>query len=266
MEFRKILWKIEELWNKYYFIYHGELEEQFRVGIHIIKKLYKNGVSVHNSDFHLVDEFNFELSEKFIHSDEYGEYYGLKNSQVLEKDGKLVYLFDNHNKIIHPFLEYAEIREGGFEVVHIDAHDDAAVFPSGKPHHIELKKVQEYITQTRISDFFDFLAGIPFFHPCARENPVYYSGKSIEQFYKLIHNTYCYTKSTDFQNFKKPKKSYILSLDIDIFGPEGSFIDLESKIKTIAEAWYGAEVICIATSPGFIDQAYAQKIIEIFVK
>ena len=83
---------------------------------------------------------------------------------------------------------------------------------------------------------------------------------------KFINKIHRYTKSTDFQEFKKPQNPYILSFDIDIFGPEGDFTDLESKIKIIAQAWQDAEVVCIATSPGFIDQNYAQNIIEIFIK
>ena len=293
---QKILWKIEELWNKYYNnIYHSvqvchpckgenltlchcEPAKQSQV---LLKKLYKNNISIYNSDFYLVEEFNFEKSKKPVHCDDYGEYFGLEKSQVLEKDEKLIYLFDNHNKIIQSFLEYAEITGHSFDVVHIDAHDDAAVFPQEKPHTFELKNVQEYIEKTRISDFFDFLNSasyqvqndkqsirFPEFKVNGedREGALgYVSGSKVSN-NKLIKNIHRYTKSTDFQKFKKPKNPYILSLDIDIFGPEGDFVDLESKIKIIAEAWQYADIVCIATSPGFIDQEFAQGAIEILVK
>ncbi len=222
-----------------------------------IFSLYKNNISLYDSDFRIVETFSFEPSKKPVHRDEYGEYFGLRNSQVLEKDGKLIYLFDNHNKITQPFLEYVELIGRGFDVVHIDAHDDDAVFAGQKPQTLDLKKVQEYIAQTRISDFFDFLSQVRL--------PELISGSKISN-NKLIQNIHRYTKSSDFQEFKKPKNPYILSLDIDIFGPEGDFIDLASKVKIIAEAWQHADTVCIATSPGFIDQEYAQGIIEIFIE
>lgn len=278
---KKLIWKIEELWNKYYnntyhsvqvchsckggnfTLCHCEPAKQSQV---LLKKLYKNNISLYNPDFYLVEEFNFEKSKKPVHCDDYGEYLGLEKSQVLKKDGKLIYLFDNHNKIIQPFLEYVEIIGKGFDVVHIDAHDDAAVFASQKLQVLQLKKVQEYIAQTRISDFFDFLNGASYQVQNDKQSvclPEFISGSKISN-NKLIKNIHRYTKSSDFKEFKKPKNPYILSLDIDIFGPEGGFTDLESKIKIIAAAWQHAGVVCIAMSPGFIDQEYAKEIIEIF--
>ena len=364
---QKILWKIEALWEKYYVSHCSEFIPEFsdtlslwarakqvayrqgdfvtviptKVGIQEIKNLYINSISIYNPDFHMVQKFHFEKSEKPVHYDEYGEYFGLKYSQVLEKDGKLVYLFDNHNKIIQPFLEYVEITKvgskasyHGFDVVHIDAHNDGAVFASQKPHHLELKNVQKYIQQTKISNFFDFLSGLSSQGVERKRNRACAELDSVKQSHsvipakagiqkygsvtptkvgtqnqasavipakagiqgssmydidsnfrgndtendelnenkdnacndKFINNIHRYTKSTDFQEFKKPQNPYILSLDIDILGPEGDFTDLESKIKIIAQAWCYADVVCIATSPGFIDQDFAQKIIEIFTK
>ena len=329
---QKKLWKIEELWNKYYYLLlqdrvYAEIVEvkqphnvipakagiqnggigviPAKVGIQEVKSIYKNNISIYNPDFHFVQEFNFEKSEKPVHSDEYGEYFGLKYSQVLEKDGKLIYLFDNHNKIIQAFLEYAEIIKvgskasyRGFDVVHIDAHDDDAVFAKQKPHHLELKNVQKYIQQTRISDFFDFLSGLSLRGVEQKRNiacaeldsvkqshvrfpePAYRTGRLVSGFRvyqsdeipgqarndRFINKIHRYTKSIDFQEFKKPQNPYILSLDIDIFSPEGDFTDLESKIKIIAQAWRYADAVCIATSPGFIEQDYAHKIIQIFTK
>lgn len=234
----KILWKIEELWNKFYSEnYHSQLNlESFSL------KLYKNNKSLYNSDFNFVSEFNFNLSEKPVHSDDYGKYLGLERSQILEKDGKLIYLFDNHNKIIRPFLEYAEITGNGFDVVHVDAHNDDALFFGEKIKTVKLENVTGYIHQTRISDFFDFMSES-----------------------NIIQNIHRYTKSSDFESFIKPENPYILSLDIDIFGSEGNFTDLKSKVKIIAEAWQHADVVCIAMSPGFIDQIFAKEIIKIFI-
>ena len=241
---QKVLWKIESLWEKYYKsqMCHSECISESSL-VRSIEKVYKNKISIYNPDFHLVDSFDFSSSENIVHSDEYGKYRGLKKSQVLNLNGKLVYLFDNHNKIIQPFLEYFKSIEEAFDVAHIDAHDDGAIFSREKSQVLSLENVQTYINETRISDFFDFIYET-----------------------KIINTVHRYTKSSDFETFKKPKNPYILSLDIDIFGPEGNFVDLESKIKIITEAWGEADVVCIAMSPGFIDQQYAQEIIKIFCK
>ena len=224
------------------------------------ENLYINNISIYNPDFHLVQEFNFSPSKKIVHRDSYGEYLGLNNSQVLFLDRKQIYLFDNHHKIIQAFLEYSEITGEGFDVVHIDAHNDDAVFPVEKPHQLEIRDVQKYIDQTLISDFFDFMSDASLQgEDCAELD-------SVKQSQKLIKKIHRYTKSTDFKEFKKPKIPYIVSLDIDIFGPEGDFVDLESKVRIIAEAWSDADVVCIAMSPGFINRDYAQEIIKIFTK
>ena len=232
---QKVLWKIESLCQKYF-------TKNSKSTIDVMS-LYKDNISIYNLDFKIVEEFDFSQSENVVHSDKYGEYKGLKNSQVLFLNGKPIYLFDNHNKIVHPFLEYYEVVGKEFDVVHIDAHDDDALFGGIKPQKTEIEKVESYIKKTRISDFFDFV--------------------SESNLIKKIHR---YTKSNNFEEFKKPENPYILSLDIDIFGVEGDFVDLESKVKIIAKAWFEAEVVCIAMSPGFIDQRFAEDIIKIFIK
>lgn len=243
MKNKKILWKIEELWKKYYVnhrVVHGSERESSIVKS--ILNLYKNNISIYSTDFQIVEKFNFKKTNNITHKDDYGEYFGLKKSQVLEKSGKLIYLFDNHNKILQSFLEYFESTKKSFDVVHVDAHDDNSLFKGEKINKLSIKDIGGYIGQTSISNFFDY---------------VFSTG--------LINNVHRYTKSSDFKNFKKPKNPYILSLDIDIFGLEGCFVDIESKIKIIAEAWKYADVICIAMSPGFIDQKYAQNIVKVFV-
>lgn len=244
---KKILWKIEELWNHYFEIQNVQTID--------IQNHYEHGVSKYYSRFHCVDEFDFSLSEESVFSDDDGSYLGLQTLQVSMKSGKPIYLFDNHNEIIYPFVEVSILKGNHYDVVHIDAHRDDAEFFGKKPLKIELEETEVFIKQTRISDFFDAIAHVrhPVLDTGSRGKPIY-----------LLDNIHRICDSRSFQNFKLPEKPFILSLDIDIFGPEGDFIDLETKIKIIAHTWGRAEVVCIATSPGFIDQEFAQEIIEIF--
>jgi len=220
---QKLLWKIEELWEKYY-------------------KPGKGGTpEIRSVHFKQVHEFSFESSLKIIHQDEYGSYLGLANQQVIFQE-KPIYLFDNHNKIIFALYEYF-VENGSFDVVHIDAHRDDALYSHQKPAELAPDTIKVFVDTTRISDFFDAISNT--------------------QMVSKIHRV---CDSGAFLDYKNPEKPFVLSLDIDIFGPEGDFTSLEEKIRVIASAWGRAGVVCIATSPGFIDQDFARDVIETFVK
>lgn len=238
-DYKKILWKIEELWNKYYYSASDSYSKDYSA----ILKNYKNNISKYNSDLRLTKEFDFSESDSVVHVDDYGKYKGLLSSQLLFKDKKPIYLFDNHNKIIHPLVELFESTGCHLNIVHIDAHPDNAKFLGLKQNKIHLENIKDLISQTRISDFFDALSKT-----------------------NIINTIYPITHSDSFEFFLPPDKPYVLSLDIDIFGPEGSFCELKDKVRAIALAWKNADAICIATSPGFIDQKYARGIINIFIK
>lgn len=231
----KVLWKIEELWKKYY-------QSRDKTTIDVSKN-YENGVSKYYSPFHKVDNFHFHQSPEPVFTDDYGEYLGLERYQVLEKDNTLVYLFDNHNEMLYPLVEIFTATKHQYDIVHIDAHPDDAKFQAEKIQTLNLENVPDYIKKTRISDFFDAISET-----------------------NIIQDIHLVTHSDSLEFFLPPKQPYILSLDIDIFGPEGDFAELKDKVRSIALAWGNADAVCIATSPGFIDQEYAQKIIEIFTK
>lgn len=234
----KILWKIEELWGKYY----QSSTEKNPYNINHLLGNYQDNKSRYFSEFKFVKGVDFSPSESHVHEDDYGKYKGLKQSQLLVLDKKPVYLFDNHNKMIYPMVELFHLQKKSLNIVHIDAHPDDAIFLGSKKTTIPLADVQEYVQQTRISDFFDALS----------ETSI------IDTVFPVVH-------SDSFEFFIPPEESFVLSLDIDIFGLEGDFCSLEDKVRTIALAWSRADAICISTSPGFIDQEFAQKIIQIFV-
>ncbi|MFT6910933.1 MAG: hypothetical protein ACJAU8_000148 [Candidatus Paceibacteria bacterium] len=237
-DYKKILWKIEEYWNKFYIA-----KKRHSVDI---SSNYKNGFSKFHPRFEQVDTFNFAESSKAVFVDDAGEYLGLQKCQVKcdtsnLSQSKLVYLIDNHNEILYPFVEICKVTGKAFDVVHIDAHPDDAEFPGEKINDLNLKNVEKYITHTRISDFFDAIS----------------DANTVGEIHRVTH-------SDNLEFFMPPENPYILSLDIDIFGPEGDFAELKDKVKAIASAWGGAEAVCIATSPGFIGQKFARNIIEIF--
>lgn len=248
---KKKLWKIEELWGQ---DIHSQNTIIPDISIHSGRQGFSkcmdlilnlesydiDGISKYYSKFHLVNSFEYQTSKNIVFTDDYGEYRGLGKQQLCIAE-KPIYLFDNHNEIIYPFVElYEAWGKQSFSVVHIDAHPDAAEFQGIKPTSIALDEVKDFISQTRISDFFDALSET-----------------------KIIKDIYRITHSNDFEFFVGPEEPYVLSLDIDIFGPEGDFVDVKDKVLAIKKALGGAMAVCIATSPGFIDQEYAQNIITI---
>ena len=232
---QKLLWKIEELWKEYY-------SSQQSVRIDISNNYNKEGISKYYSHFKKVTKFDFTSSEKPVFTDGYGKYFGLKYCQVIENKGKLIYLFDNHNEMIYSLVEIFGSTRHLYDVVHIDAHPDDTEFIEGKIKELNLDNVSNYIYKTRISDFFDAISEV-----------------------NLIREIYRVTHSDNLEFFIPPENPYILSLDIDIFGPEGEFAEVKDKVRSIALAWGRADAVCIAMSPGFIDQKYAAEIIKIFI-
>lgn len=226
----KLLWKIEELWK-------GSGVSQSYSLVH----RYPERISLAYERFHYVDTFDPKPSQDIVFSDDYGEYYGLNRLQYMDVLGKPVYVFDNHNEMIFPLFELHDELEQAFYIVHIDAHPDNALFLGKKRKDIVFSEIGEVIQETRISDFFDAISET-----------------------KILEDIQRVCDSESFFSFKKPEYPYILSLDIDIFGPEGDFIDLETKVRVIKEAWQGAFAVCIATSPGFINQDFAHEIVKIF--
>jgi len=221
----KKLWYIESLIEKYASKY--TFEREFNT--------YNFSVSKHLG-FIEVGKVNWESTIKPVFSDVYGSYLGLKHDQYINKD-KPVYVFDNHNKILASFGDMAQEHES-FDVVHIDAHRDDALFDGKKPDVLGTETVKQGLQETRISDFFDYCLEIP-----------------------QLQNIHRITDSQAFESFIEPQHPFMLSLDIDIFGPEGDFVDIETVVKNIVYYWSHADVVAIATSPGFIDQVYAKQII-----
>lgn len=225
---KKILWKIESTWEKYH--------TPTPAGIDVSSQYY-DGISKSWSTLVQRDVLSVELSEDPVFQDDYGAYPGLAQHQLLNVNGKPVYVFDNHNLALVALHELKESSRHIHPIVHIDAHRDDQVFKG----NIDMGLV-EVVEQSRISDFID-----------------------VAEKAGLVSKTMRAVSSDEFNNFTPPVEPYILTVDIDIFGPEGAHIDLETKVRVIAETWSGASAIICATSPGFIEQEFALDIIKIFL-
>lgn len=201
---------------------------------------YKNNQSIYLSKFKFKPKAKILLSNDMIYfDDEKKGFSGLKEYELIFINNKPIYIFDNHNYALFPFLEISEIYEKKFEIVHIDAHRDNALFQDIElPQKINWKNLNWCLEKTRVSDYLDL---------ATKTN--------------LIGKIYNITQSWEFENFQLPKNVFILNLDIDIFGKDGEMVENNLKEQVIKKAWQNATAICIATSPGFIEQGKAKKMI-----
>ncbi len=239
-------WKIESLWDSFFI-------EGKRNNYDLIFKNYSENKSIFIDEFFLVDKFDFSLSSKPVF---YGEdregvgftedkaFWGLKKQQLLKKYHKPVYLIDNHNKSIYPFLELKNFFNKELKIVHIDAHKDNSIY-NKKVEKINLLNFKKYYFDSSISNYLDILL----------------KGEVLKEIYYLVENN-------DFDNFIFPNRDFpiILNLDLDIFGYEGNMIELEKKVKFISDSWSKSDAIILAVSPGFFDLRKAEKIIKIFIE
>lgn len=225
------------------------------------EKYYKKNTYINNEIFFPKEEIdkniNFEKSDKYVFKDENDiSYKGLKKFSLIKRNNKYIFLVDNHHKILTFLYKLYKKTKKTLNILHIDAHRDDAIYKSEIPivlknyfnNKISFNKnfddiFTKFENQCRICDYLD-------------------AGKKIG----LINNIFSYTQSFEIQNNIFPKEKFILNLDIDIFGEEGSSIALEDKVRFIAKAWNYSSAICIAMSPGFIDFEHAKKIIEILTK
>ena len=226
---QELIWKIESLW------------EQARVSPVQNQLTFSPQENSFFASFSSLDELS--LSETIVFTDDYGTYPGLAQDGVFYKKAKPFYVFDNHNKALMAFLEVKNQTRSPLNVIHIDAHPDDAIYPDEVPE-ITSENISEVYDKSRISDFLD----------CAQRG-------------SLIKKVTRVTSEGEFsENPALPEGPFILSLDIDIFGPEGAFTSLESKIQTIAHYWNHASAITIATSPGFLEQEDALILIRTFMQ
>ncbi len=247
---KQFYWKIEDLWEKYY-----------------EKKTTK---------MHTVFDFTPSEFPVFFDDNENNKpYLGLKNdAQIIEKDEKEIFLTDNHHKVLsflfHQFLK----NKQKITLIHIDAHRDDAIFQYYEKLGVEIEEVRKYVELVNGRDFLnDFLCN-------AETEKIKKYIKRIQDHCRIsdyldiafhlgfVEKIISITQTSEFENFSFKNlhsENVVLNLDIDIYGQEGEVVSVDLKTMVIAKSWNIANAVCIATSPAFIDEILAEKIIEIFV-
>ena len=164
---------------------------------------------------------------------------GLKRFLYLNKWGKDIFIFDNHN---HAFffwcwaLKFGRMKMGQ-PLVHVDQHKDLRV-----PSKVPPFKVGPAMDLDQVFHY---------------TNSVLNVGNFIQP--ALALGIFSHVEMVDHQEAFSAHWSgdFVLDLDMDIFSKAMDYIDDEMKIKKIKEWIRQASLITIATSPFFMDQQIA---------
>jgi uncharacterized protein YifN (PemK superfamily) len=136
-----------------------------------------------------------------------------------------IFVCDNHNLVLEA---WQLLQNNPPTLIHIDQHKDNAQIQCQPHDSIYCTRICDYIHYAQINRWIkpDYLA---------------------------------FVESRDLRNIEKLEsiKHALVNIDLDFFVKEMSLITIQEKIAIIAQAVEKAEMITIATSPGFIDQKEA---------
>ncbi len=166
---------------------------------------------------------------------------GLKQFVYTRKDGKEIFIFDNHN---HAFffwvyaLKAGRFKPGGI-LLHVDQHKDT-------------REPARYLGSREAANF---AAAFNYTQNELNVGNFIKPAVALNIFADVI-------QVTNPADFEKPvPQEFVLDVDLDIFAPDMAYIPHDYKIQKIKTYMDKATLITIATSPFFMDQAEAIRII-----
>ncbi|MDD5213495.1 MAG: UPF0489 family protein [Candidatus Gracilibacteria bacterium] len=173
-------------------------------------------------------------------------YAGLKNFVRFNYKGKEIIIFDNHNHAIYFWCDaYSRgIIGKNSNLIHIDEHSDMRD-PEIYPENLDnLKEIFDYTNFTlNVGNYI-----IP------------------AQKFGLLRDIYQIRSEANIEDFSfenlDKAVSNILNIDVDFFSPGLDYMNYDNKIAFVKKSIEKADFITIATSPFFIDQELAIKVIK----
>ena len=168
-------------------------------------------------------------------------FYGLKEFLTFEFLGVPIYIFDNHNHALYFwYKEYFQNRFAkGVKLIHIDQHSD-------------MKPNEEKIDEKNLDSVFWFVqeqCNVGNFIIPALGSGLLGSVGQLRSEYWLLH-------------YHKPDEDYILDIDMDFWEKLMGIEDKEWTFEQTRKLICWAKMVTIATSPFFLDQKEAIKLIQ----
>ncbi len=165
---------------------------------------------------------------------------GLKNMVIYKYQDKDVYIFDNHNHAFYFWIK--SLNKGNFtkgcKLVHVDQHKDTR---EPQNYNVDIDNIDDVFRYTN-----EILNVGSFIKPALKHN--------IFSEVIIIDSSYCFNLEIE--------EEFVLDIDLDIFSKDMDYIPHNLKVSKIKKLIKRAKVITIASSPFFIDQDYAIKVLK----
>lgn len=165
---------------------------------------------------------------------------GLENLVEYRVDDKVVYIFDNHNHAFYFWMK--SLKENlftrGCKLVHVDQHKDMREPDNYDVDEENLDDVFRYTN--KVLNVGNFI------------KPALYKGIFSEVV--IIDSSYGFDIEIEGE--------YVLDIDLDIFSKDMDYIPYDLRINKIKKLINNSKVITIASSPYFIEQDYAIKVLK----
>lgn len=165
---------------------------------------------------------------------------GLENLVEYKLNGKSVYIFDNHNHAFYFWMKSLKNKEfnRGCKLVHVDQHKDMRE-PSN--YDVNIEDLDDVFTYTnKVLNVGNFI------QPSLKK----------EIFSEVIIMDSSYSFEIDVQG------EFVLDIDLDIFSKDMDYIPYNFRLEKIKKLIKEAKVITIASSPYFIEQDYAIRVLK----
>ena len=165
---------------------------------------------------------------------------GLKNMVKFNYKNKDIYIFDNHNHSFYFWIK--SLKQGRFnkgcKLVHIDQHKDMR---EPENYEVDVNNIDDVFRYTNyVLNVGNFI------------KPALYHNIFSEAI--IIDSTYGFDLDVDGE--------IVLDIDLDIFSKDMEYISYDLRIDKIKEYIDRSNVITIASSPFFIEQDYAIKVLK----
>jgi hypothetical protein len=165
---------------------------------------------------------------------------GLKNFVYFKYEDKEIYIFDNHNHAFYFWINSLnnEMFTKGCKLVHIDQHKDMR---EPDNYRVDIYNIEDVFRYT------NFVLNVGnFIKPALYHN--------------IFNEVIIIDSSFGFEEVVEGE--IVLDIDLDIFSDDMSYLSYDMRIDKIREYIKKSKVITIATSPFFIEQEYAIKVLK----
>ena len=165
---------------------------------------------------------------------------GLKNMVKFNYRDKTVYIFDNHNHSFYFWIK--SLKEGlfnkGCKLVHIDQHKDMR---EPENYDVDVENIEDVFRYT------NYVLNVGNFIKPALYHNIFSEAVIIDSTYGLEMGV---------------EGEIVLDIDLDIFSKDMEYMSYDLRVNKIREYIKRSSVITIASSPFFIEQDYAIKVLK----